>query len=70
MRTVTLDILNDKAVDLLKDLEALNIIKLHQISAEEEILRINRIKSYKGKMTSQTKEEIDQQLNELRNEWD
>ena len=71
MKTITLDILNDRAVDLLKDLEALNVIKVHDNNVNEEHSKqINRIKSLKGKMAQQSREEIDKQLNDLRNEWD
>ena len=70
MTTVTLDILNDKAMDLLKDLEELKVIRLHHDEETNRILAINRIKSYKGLMTKQTIEEIDKQIDDLRNEWD
>lgn len=68
MTTITVDILDDKAFNLLKDLEALKVIKLHpekNISSNED-----SIKKYKGLMTKQSPEEIDRQLNDLRNEWE
>jgi len=70
MRTVTLDILDDKAVNLLKDLESLKVIRLHHINEDKSAERIDRIKSYKGQMTKQSIEEIEKQLNDLRNEWE
>jgi len=68
MTTITLDILNDKAMDLLKDLEALNIIRIQDTVKNSP--SVDLAKKYYGSMTSQTKEEIDQQLEDLRNEWD
>ncbi len=71
MRTVTIDILQDEALNLLKDLEALNVIKLHD---EQKVVPNNNSRSlsskYNGVMSKQPREEVDQQLNELRNEWD
>ena len=66
MRTVTLDILDNKALNLLKDLEALNVIKLHESDQQP----LKSVKNLKGKMERQSIEEIDKQLSDLRNEWD
>ena len=70
MRTVTLDILDDKAISLLKDLEALNIIRIQDDHEDETIKPVNSFTKYKGQMSGQSIEEIDKQLNDLRNEWD
>jgi len=69
MTTVTLDILDDKAMNLLKDLEAMNVIKLHK-TIENDTARINSFRKFKGAMTPQPIEEIDKQLSDLRNEWE
>ena len=68
MTTITVDILDDKALNLLKDLEALKIIKLHP--EKETTSNTDSIKKYKGLMTKQSPEEIDRQINDLRNEWE
>jgi hypothetical protein len=70
MRTVTLDILDDKAINLLKDLEILRVIRLHDTNDDHHSVPVNSIKKYKGLMSKQSLEEIDQQLNDLRKEWD
>jgi hypothetical protein len=70
MRTVTLDILDDKAVNLLKDLEALKIIRIQNNKDEIKPLAVDLAKKYSGAMTKQSREEIDKQLKDLRNEWD
>lgn len=69
MTTITLDILDDKAIDLLKDLESLKVIRLHQIN-ENKTSSLNLAAKYSGAMTKQSLEDIDKQLNDLRNEWD
>ena len=70
MTTVTLDILDDKAMNLLKDLELLKVIRLHGNEEKDRALAIERIKNLKGLMTKQSPEEIDKQIADLRNEWD
>lgn len=62
--TVTIDILDDNALALLRSLENLHIIRLH-----ESTLRIkdtSAIRFLKGKMTKQPIEEVERQLRELR----
>jgi len=68
MRTITLDILNDKALSLLKDLEMLEVIRVRRSKAPSGSPE-NLISKYKGAMTAQPVDEIEQQLNDLRNEW-
>jgi hypothetical protein len=70
MQTITLDLLDDNALNLLRDLETLNVIRLHSVKEDSRTRSLNAIKSYKGMMTKQPLEEIEQQLKDLRNEWD
>jgi hypothetical protein len=70
MRTVTLDILKDEAFNLLKDLEALKIIRIKKDTKSAIIASSNLADKYSGVMSKQSKEEVDKQLNSLRNEWD
>jgi hypothetical protein len=69
MKTVTIDILNDKAFNLLKDLELLKLIRLRK-EKEAPNTPHNLISKYKGAMSKQPIQDIDQQLNDLRSEWD
>jgi hypothetical protein len=69
MKTVTLDILDDKAINLLKDLEVMKVIKLHEPEDRNSEKPINSFTKYKGMMTKQPIKEIDKQLKELRDEW-
>lgn len=70
MRTITLDILNDKAIDLLKDLEELKIIRIQSNVEDPFTYSANFAAKYSGSMTKQPIEEVEKQLNDLRNEWD
>ncbi len=70
MRTITLDILNDKAFDLLKNLELLKVIRLRKDSIVSEEPKINLISKYKGSMQKQSISDVDQQLDDIRNEWE
>ena len=70
MKTVTLDILNDKAMNLLKDLELLKLVRVRRQPMTDQKLKKDLITKYKGAMTPQNRDEIDHQLQDLRNEWD
>jgi len=67
MQSITIDIINEKAITLLKDLEALKLISLRKDKLEEKPGTLDWAK-YKGAMSKQPLVEIDQQLNELRND--
>jgi len=68
MRTITVDIINDKAFKLLQDLEQLQLIRLRS-----EVMRpskIDWVQKYKGAMAKQSPADIENQLNDLRSAWD
>ena len=69
MRTITIDIINDKVMNLLQDLEQLKLIRLRKDKSNEGTVSPDWTK-YKGAMSRQPLNEIDQQLNELRSEWE
>ncbi len=69
MQSITIDILNSKALKLLQDLELLQLIRLHK-EQPQEVAPVNWAAKYKGAMTKQPLTIIDKQLNELRNEWE
>ena len=68
MRTVIIDIINEKVINLLRDLELLKLIRLRK-DQSEQIAKIDWL-HYKGAMTKQPLDSVDQQLNELRSEWE
>ena len=69
MRTITVDIINEKAMNLLRDLELLKLIRLRKESTNQKPADKDWTK-YKGAMSKQPINEIDEQLNELRSEWE
>jgi len=69
MQTVIIDILNHKAVKLLQDLELLQLIRMRREKALTTT-EINWAAKYKGAMTKQPLTDVDNQLNELRNQWE
>jgi len=68
MHTLTIDIINDKAVKLLEDLELLQHIRVHKENTVAATATSWAAK-YKGAMHKQPLNEIDNQLNDLRNSW-
>jgi len=68
IKTVTIDIINDKAMKLLQDLELLQLIRLHKEEGQPTL--VNWVQRYKGAMSKQALTDIDDQLTELRNGWE
>lgn len=68
MQTITVEILHKNALQLLEDLEMLRVIKLRR-DKTQAAAPIDWANLYKGAMTKQPLQEIDTQLDELRNEW-
>ncbi|WOK04371.1 hypothetical protein [Imperialibacter roseus] len=67
MRTITIDIINEKAISLLKDLELLKLIRVRK---EKLVDKTTNWAKYKGAMTKQPLHDIDKQLDDLRDEWE
>ncbi|MEO6686659.1 MAG: hypothetical protein ABIN24_11870 [Dyadobacter sp.] len=69
MQTVTIDIINTKAVKLLQDLEALDLIHIHK---NTNLLLENgdSVLKYKGAMSKQSIDAVRKQLDELRSGWE
>ncbi len=66
MKNITIDIINDKALKLLQQLEDLHLIRVHRSKATNTQWSTK----YKGAMKKQSLAEIDAQLNSLRQEWE
>jgi hypothetical protein len=69
MQTITIDILNEKALKLLYDLELLQLIRLRRKTHHAPVNK-KWAEKYKGTMQKQSIEEIENQLNCLRNSWE
>ena len=65
-QSVTIEIINDGAMNLLRDMEYLRLIR---VSPKEHSPKTDWSK-YKGSMTKQSIDLIDEQLKELRNAWE
>ena len=70
MQTITIDIINEKALVLLKDLELLQLIRLRKEKDETTLHNPSSFGKYKGILSKQPLQEVDKQLNELRNGWE
>ncbi len=69
MKTLTIDIINEKAIRLLQELESLKLIRVRKEKTNtSDPISWNNL--YKGLMKKQTHAEIDSQLNSLRSEWE
>ncbi len=62
--TVTIDVLNDSALELLRKLENLSVIRLRENTLQMK--DTSAIRFLKGKMTKQPIEGVERQLRELR----
>ncbi len=69
MQTYTIDIINDKAIMLLKNLESLKLIRVRK-HVYKNSTKSKSFSKYKGAMSKQPLSEIDKQLNEIRNSWE
>ena len=69
MQTLTIDIINEKAVRLILDMELLKLIRVRKEKAQQEVA-INWVAKYKGAMQKQPLNKIDEQLNDLRSSWE
>jgi len=69
MKTITIDIISEKAIKLLQDLESLHLIKMRNEKNSNKG-DTNWVAKYKGIMSKQSVSEIDAQLNNLRSEWE
>jgi predicted DNA-binding protein with PD1-like motif len=67
MQTLIIDVINNKALRLLQDMELLQLIHVRR---EKQQIAIDWVAKYKGAMTKQPLAEVENQLNELRNEWE
>ena len=62
--TVTIDVLNDSTLELLRKLENLSVIRLRESTLQMK--DTSAIRFLKGKMTKQSPEEIEREFRRLR----
>jgi len=69
MQTLTIDIINEKAVKLIRDMELLKLIRIRKEKSQQQGT-VNWSVKYKGAMQKQPLNEVDDQLNDLRSSWE
>ena len=69
IKTLTIDIINDKAVRLIQDMEHQKLIRVRKEKNIKSEM-IDWAAEYKGAMERQSLNDIDNQLNELRSSWE
>jgi len=69
MQTITVDIINEKVMLLLKELEKLKLIRVRRDVAINKSANTS-LSRYKGALSKQSKSEVDKQLDELRGGWE
>jgi len=70
MRTVKIDIFNEKVLNILKELELLKLIRVRNEKVDKNDATPFDWSIFKGAMSKQPMNEIDQQLDDLRNDWE
>ena len=69
VKTLTIDIINDKAIKMIQDMELQKLIRVRKKSIQKEE-SINWAAKYKGAMEKQPLNEVDNQLTDLRSSWE
>ena len=67
MDTMLIELTNQKATGLLHELEGLHLIKILQGNLEP--VRIKLSDKYKGFITREEGQELNNHINQMRNEW-
>ena len=68
MRTITVELRNNNALRLLKDLELANIIQVLDKDKKKEKTWLSA--SLRGAISKERAQELNEQLNQMRNEWE
>ena len=66
MTVVSVELINENAMALLRDLEKLNIIKVQNSGSKSRPVDWGKLK---GSMTKQPIEDVERELKELRDSW-
>jgi len=66
MKTVRIDILNERAINLLKELEELKLIRLVDQKTDAVSLKAS---DYKGIISSELADKLQEHVQQSRNQW-
>lgn len=73
MKTIMIDILNEKAINLLRELEALNLIKMLNKDVKPSLKEIPPVKKkasdYKGIIPAEVGEKMQEHVRQSREKW-
>lgn len=70
MKSITIDILNERALNLLRELEALNLIKLPgSASSRSTTAGKKKPSDYKGIISAELAEKMQRHIRQSREEW-
>jgi len=69
MQTLTIDIMNDKVMDLIRDLEDLHLVRVHKHPKAMHAVS-NSLVRYKKNLSKSSEQEIDAKLKEIHNGWE
>jgi predicted XRE-type DNA-binding protein len=65
MKTVTVELINEYALQLLQDLEKAEVIRLVDVAVNKPSIS----RKFRGKISKQTADDLHNQLNTMRDEW-
>lgn len=68
MKTVTVELRNNNALRLLKDLELANIIRVLDKDKKKQKTKLSA--SLRGSISKERAKELNEQLKQMRNEWE
>ncbi len=66
MNTITVELIKNKAIQLLQDLEALHIIRIHK---SEVTTKIKLSEKYRGILSKEDGLELNKHIDQMRIEW-
>lgn len=66
MNTVTIELINHRALQLLQDLEAMHIIKLHHPETKSKTKLSDK---YRGILSKKDGKDLSKHINQMRSEW-
>ncbi len=69
MKTLTIDIINEKAIKLIQDMELMKLISIRKENTQQKE-SVEWATKYKGAMQKQSLDEVEKELNDLRSSWE
>jgi hypothetical protein len=66
METFVVELTHEKALQLLRDLEALNVIRIHR-NEEKSVSRLSS--KYRGSLTPEEGKDLSKHISQTRSEW-